>query len=188
MRYMGLPRDSVIILHMGGVYNDKPATIERFKHTFKTRLTDEMRARLVLENDEMCYSVDDLLPVCQELGVPIVLDYHHNWINVSLAPLNWEKCGHTDINQPSIIPLPTLIPIINAIWHAKGIKPKQHLSSPKPQFADGSGSVMDRRAHADRCYELPAEVGMRFDKKEDQDVDLMIEVRAQDQAVHAARR
>ena len=89
MRYMGLPRDSVIILHMGGVYNDKPATIERFKHTFTTRLTDEMRARLVLENDEMCYSVDDLLPVCQELGVPIVLDYHHNWINVSL--LLWSR-------------------------------------------------------------------------------------------------
>lgn len=85
MRYMGLPADSVIILHMGGVYNDKPATLERFKHTYTTRLTDEMRARLVMENDEICYSVDDLLPVCSELGVPIVLDYHHNWINVRPA-------------------------------------------------------------------------------------------------------
>ena len=82
MRYMGLPADSVIILHMGGVYNDKPSTLARFKHTYTTRLTAEMRARLVMENDEMCYSVDDLLPICSELGVPIVLDYHHNWINV----------------------------------------------------------------------------------------------------------
>ena len=82
MRYMGLPADSVIILHMGGVYNDKPSTLARSKDVFKTKLTDEMRARLVMENDEMCYSVDDLLPVCSALGVPIVLDYHHNWINV----------------------------------------------------------------------------------------------------------
>lgn len=44
-----------------------------------------MRDRLVLENDEMCYSVDDLLPICEELQVPIVLDYHHNWINVRLT-------------------------------------------------------------------------------------------------------
>ena len=30
----------------------------------------------------MCYSPDDLLPVCDELDIPMVLDYHHNWINV----------------------------------------------------------------------------------------------------------
>lgn len=47
----------------------------------------------------MCYSADDLLPVCEELGIPLVVsvpsnrvslsslkrkkfDYHHNWINV----------------------------------------------------------------------------------------------------------
>lgn len=36
---------------------------------------------------------------------------------------------------------------------------------------------MDRRAHADRCNELPEEVGFRFEKKEDRDTDLMIEVR-----------
>ena len=35
---------------------------------------------------------------------------------------------------------------------------------------------MDRRAHADRCYELPEEVGWMFEKEEDRDIDLMIEV------------
>lgn len=38
---------------------------------------------------------------------------------------------------------------------------------------------MDRRAHADRCQQLPAEAGWRFEKEEDRDVDLMIEVRSQ---------
>ena len=35
------------------MFGDKQATIERFKETYRTRLTDEMRARLVLENDEV---------------------------------------------------------------------------------------------------------------------------------------
>ncbi|KAI0826375.1 UV-endonuclease UvdE-domain-containing protein [Irpex lacteus] len=162
MRYMGLGKDSVIILHMGGVYNDKPTTIARFRENYLNKLTQEMRDRLVLENDEICYSVDDLLPICEELGVPIVLDYHHNWIN------------------PSIIPLPTLIPRLNKTWFSKSIRPKQHLSSPRPAFADGSGTIMDRRAHADRCYTLPEELGMDGVAR---DVDLMVEAKGKEQAV-----
>lgn len=30
----------------------------------------------------MCYSPGDLLPVCDELDIRMVLDYHHNWITV----------------------------------------------------------------------------------------------------------
>ncbi|KAJ8488564.1 hypothetical protein ONZ51_g3491 [Trametes cubensis] len=152
-RYMGLDQDSVMIIHMGGMFGDKQATIERFKEVYRTRLTDEMRARLVLENDEMCYNADDLLPVCEELNIPIVFDYHHNWI------------------YPSELPIPELIERINAIWHRKGIKPKQHLSSPCP----GAETVMEKRKHADRCYELPPELP--------DDMDLMIEAKDKEQAV-----
>lgn len=67
--------------------------------------------------------------------------------------------------QPSVLPLPELIARINAIWQRKGIKPKQHLSSPCP----GAESVMEKRKHADRCYELPPDLP--------DDMDLMIEVR-----------
>ena len=58
---------------MQGVYNDKPATIARFRENYTTKLTQEMRDRLVLENDEMCYNPDDLLPVCEELNIPLVV-------------------------------------------------------------------------------------------------------------------
>ncbi|KAI0357706.1 UV-endonuclease UvdE [Trametes cingulata] len=152
-RLMGLDQDSVMIIHMGGMFGDKQATIERFKEVYRTRLTDEMRARLVLENDEMCYNADDLLPVCEELNIPLVFDYHHNWI------------------YPSELPIPELIERINAIWHRKGIKPKQHLSSPCP----GAETVMEKRKHADRCYELPPELP--------DDMDLMIEAKDKEQAV-----
>lgn len=30
----------------------------------------------------MCYDIDDLLTVCPDLDIPIVVDYHHDWINV----------------------------------------------------------------------------------------------------------
>lgn len=39
-------------IHMGGIYGDKPSTLERFKANFQ-RLDDNVRARLVLENDEV---------------------------------------------------------------------------------------------------------------------------------------
>lgn len=42
---------------------------------------------------------------------------------------------------------------------------KQHLSEPRP----GAESIMERRAHADRCQTLPAELP--------DDVDLMIEAK-----------
>lgn len=54
------------------MYNDKPTTIERFKGVYK-ELSEGVKARLVLENDEMCFSVDDLLPICEELNIPLVL-------------------------------------------------------------------------------------------------------------------
>ncbi|KAI1792678.1 UV-endonuclease UvdE [Ganoderma leucocontextum] len=152
-RLMGLDQDSVMIIHMGGVFGDKKATIERFKETYRTRLTDEMRARLVLENDEMCYNADDLLPTCEELKIPLVFDYHHNWI------------------YPSEKPIPELITQINAIWHRKGIKPKQHLSEPCP----GAETVMEKRKHADRCKALPPDLP--------DDMDLMIEAKDKEQAV-----
>ncbi|EIW53258.1 UV-endonuclease UvdE [Trametes versicolor FP-101664 SS1] len=152
-RYMGLDQDTVMIIHMGGMFGDKDATIQRFKEVYTTRLSDDIKARLVLENDEMCYNADDLLPVCEELNIPIVFDYHHNWI------------------FPSVLPLPELIARINAIWDRKGIKPKQHLSSPCP----GAESIMEKRKHADRCYELPPDLP--------DDMDLMIEAKDKEQAV-----
>lgn len=45
-----------------GVYGDKTATLERFKKNYKTKLSDEARERLVLENDEVCPFQNSFLP------------------------------------------------------------------------------------------------------------------------------
>jgi len=56
-------------------------------------------------------------------------------------------------------------------WERKGIRAKQHLSSPKP----GAVTVMEKRAHANRCYSLPDDLP--------DDIDLMIEAKDKEQAV-----
>ncbi|GAA5916295.1 hypothetical protein JCM6882_001073, partial [Rhodosporidiobolus microsporus] len=132
MDRMGLGKDSVMIIHGGGVFGDKEAALARFKENYK-ELSQGVKNRLVLENDEICYNVDDLLPVCEELNIPLVFDYHHDWI------------------YPSSQTPAELMPRILATWHRKGIKPKFHLSEPRK----GAETVMEKRAHADRCQRLP---------------------------------
>ncbi|KAJ3842823.1 UV-endonuclease UvdE-domain-containing protein [Lentinula raphanica] len=155
---MGVGKDGVTILHGGGVYDDKSAAIERIKNTIREVLPQHCRDRLVLENDELCYNADDLLPICEELDVPLVFDYHHDSLN------------------PSSIPPAEIIKRTNAIFARRGIRPKQHLSDPRP----GAVTIMERRAHADRCERLPDELeqeGVAID------VDLMIEAKDKEQAV-----
>ncbi|WVF68238.1 UV damage endonuclease UvdE [Kwoniella sp. CBS 6097] len=153
MDRMEIGVEGVMIIHMGGIYGDKESTLARFKENYTTRLSDNIKKRLVLENDEICYNVDDLMPISRELNIPIIFDYHHDWIYPSAQP-------------PSV-----LIPQIAEIWKKRGIPMKQHLSEPRP----GAESVMERRAHADRCQNLPPDLP--------DDVDLMIEAKDKEQAV-----
>ncbi|KAF8160729.1 UV-endonuclease UvdE-domain-containing protein [Crassisporium funariophilum] len=142
---LGVGPDGVMIVHGGGMYDDKSATLTRIKDSIRN-LPQNVRNRLVLENDEMCYNAEDLLPLCEELDVPLVFDYHH------------------DMLYPSSISPAIIIDRANAIWKRRGIKPKQHLSEQRP----GAVTLMERRAHADRCENLPLDLP--------DDMDLMIEV------------
>lgn len=69
---MGLDKHSVMIIHGGGIFeNDggKPATLNRIKQNF-LKLPLNVQQRIVLENDDVCYSAEDLLPLCEELDIP----------------------------------------------------------------------------------------------------------------------
>jgi hypothetical protein len=61
---------------------------------------------------------------------------------------------HHDALFPSSIPPSEIIKRANAIWARRGIKPKQHLSEQRP----GAVTLMERRAHADRCESLPVDL------------------------------
>ncbi|KAK4050897.1 hypothetical protein OIO90_004873 [Microbotryomycetes sp. JL221] len=154
---MGMDQDSVMIIHGGGVYGDKPAAIERIKENFR-KLPDNIKGRLVLENDELGFNCDDLFPLCEELNIPLVFDWHHDWI------------------YPSEKTPKEMMPRIQATWDRKGIRMKQHLSEPRP----GAVTNMEKRAHADRCQNLPADLPP--------DCDLMIEAKEKEQAVFHLHR
>ncbi|KAK7473250.1 hypothetical protein VKT23_001348 [Stygiomarasmius scandens] len=159
MELMGVGKDGVLVIHGGGVYDDKEAALKRIRETIQEKLPQNVRDRLVLENDEMCYSAEDLLPLCEELDVPLVFDYHH------------------DSLYPSSISPRDIILRTNAIFARRGIKPKQHLSEPRP----GALTLMEKRAHADRCSSgLPKELE---EEGVAMDVDLMIEAKDKEQAV-----
>jgi len=49
-----LPYEAYTDRPVKGVYGDKTATLERFKENYRTKLSDEIRERLVFENDEVC--------------------------------------------------------------------------------------------------------------------------------------
>ncbi len=69
-----------IVLHLGGVYNDKNASIMRFIQNFNL-LPKNARSRIVLENDEKNYNIKDVLFVSKKLGIPTVFDVFHHSLN-----------------------------------------------------------------------------------------------------------
>lgn len=161
-------RDAIMILHMGGTFNEaggKPATLDRFRKNYAT-LSDSIKRRLVLENDDVAWSVHDLLPICEELNIPLVLDYHHH--NIVFDP---EQCreGTYDISQPEISAR------ITATWTRKNIKQKMHYSEP----CAGAVTPRDRRKHSPRVATLPPCPP---------DMDLMIEAKDKEQAVFELMR
>lgn len=101
----------------------------------------------------MCYNAEDLLPLCEELDVPLVFGeifvflIELRLLNILLRQLDY----HHDTLFPSSIPPPVVIERANEIWKRRGIRPKQHLSEQRP----GAVTLMERRAHSDRCEVLP---------------------------------
>jgi UV DNA damage endonuclease len=67
----------VINVHGGGGYGDKPSALKRLAAAVGD-LSSRARSRLTLENDDRVYTPSDLLPVCGELGLPLVYDVHHH--------------------------------------------------------------------------------------------------------------
>ncbi|KAG9248768.1 UV-endonuclease UvdE-domain-containing protein [Calycina marina] len=156
-------RNAVMILHLGGTFGDKAATIDRFRENYKG-LSDSIKRRIVLENDDVSWSVHDLLPICEELNIPLCLDFHHN--NIIFNPAHLRE-GTKDIME--------LYPRIKATWDKKQIKQKMHYSESCPEAITGR----QRRKHNPRPITLPPCPP---------DMDLMIEAKDKEQSVFELMR
>jgi len=67
----------VINIHGGGGYGNKAEALRRLVLQIE-KLSDSVRSRLTLENDDRVYTPQDLLPVCRLTQVPLVYDVHHH--------------------------------------------------------------------------------------------------------------
>ena len=71
--------DSVIVLHMGGAYEDRAASTARFVETVRSE-TGVLRY-LALENDERRWTVADIVQTACSLDVPAITDAFHHGLN-----------------------------------------------------------------------------------------------------------
>ncbi|MDQ6595209.1 UV DNA damage repair endonuclease UvsE [Bacillus salipaludis] len=152
---MGLERESLINIHIGGAYGNKAEALARF-HQNLTALPLPIKQVMTLENDDKTYHTAETLAACEKEQVPFVFDYHHHMANLCEASLE------------------ELLPRMFQTWERVGIPPKVHISSPK--------SEKEFRSHADYVdleFILPfVKLLTGFGR----DVDFMIEAKAKDQA------
>lgn len=151
---MNLGPEAKMVIHVGGKYEDKGKALERFKEQFGG-LPGNIKNRLVLENDDRCFTARDVLHLSQEIEIPMVLDIHH----------------HQILNDGGDLAL--LLPDILYSWD--DVPPKIHISSPR--------SSQSPRHHADFIEVDTAVVFINFLKRFDLDIDLMIEAKQKDLAL-----
>lgn len=79
---MRLGLSAKIQIHVGGVYENKTKSAERFVKRFG-RLDRQIRRRLVIENDDRNYSLRDCVNIHEKTGVPVIFDSFHHELNGS---------------------------------------------------------------------------------------------------------
>lgn len=153
---MGLDYKYKLVMHLGGVYKNKEESIRRFKTNF-SKLPERISSRITLENDDKSYTANEILKVCRELDIPMVLDIHH----------------HNCVNAGG--PLETIINEVFKTWEGEYFNPKIHFSSPK--------SCKDFRSHADFIELKEFADFLETVKSTNMAFDAMLEAKSKDTAL-----
>ncbi|MDX2150456.1 MAG: UV DNA damage repair endonuclease UvsE [Bryobacteraceae bacterium] len=78
---LGVDGTHKVQIHGGGFYGDKERSLERFIHRYG-RLSERVRRRLVIENDDRLFSFADCERIHAATGVPVLYDvFHHRLLN-----------------------------------------------------------------------------------------------------------
>jgi UV DNA damage endonuclease len=123
MDKLELPANNRIVVHTGGTEGGKDKAKKRFIDNFNA-LPENIKKRVVLENDDKVFSFKDVEDIHKQTGVPIVLDiFHHRVFN----PENIEEVE--------------ALTRACATWK-EGELPEIHYSSQEPEKAKGSHSTV----------------------------------------------
>lgn len=157
LKELGL-EDGKLILHVGSSALGKEESLRRFRENFY-QLPKSIQKRIVLENDDKVYNILDVLRLCQDLKVPMVLDYHH-----FLCNNKGEK-------------IEDYIALILDTWKNTNLPPKIHFSSPKNR------TKKDFRSHSEYIVGSDFLFFLDILKLVNRDVDIMIEAKGKDRAL-----
>ena len=152
-------RINKIVIHVGGVYGDADAALERFARAFR-RLTDGARTRLALENDER-WALADVLRLARRLGAPVVFDAFHHELRPSLPELGVREA----------------VVLAGETWGPRDGRQEVHFSTQQPGRRPG--------AHSEA---IDLEMFARFaDEVGDLELDCVIEVKDKERSALLAQ-
>ena len=121
---LGLGLEAVIVLHVGGVYDDIDLSRERFIRRYEA-LPESVRRRLVLEQDDRRFDWTQVRAIHERCGIPLVFDnLHHQVLNPQHVPAR-EALSYAVRTWPDVV------------------RPKIHFSSPRTEMRplEGTGRV-----------------------------------------------
>jgi len=172
--YMGQPPDNKVIVHIGGAYGDKPAALRRWIERYPL-LPENVRARLVIENDDTIFNAADALFISRETGVPVVFDNLHHRVKPSPSLAGDGEMGEREALEACL-----------GTWPA-GQVPKIHYSDQRVEDVvvrlKGKGTRTQRPtagAHAD--YVDPAAFALFLNRMRGLRFDVMFEAKAKELA------
>lgn len=151
--------NSRMILHIGSSVGGKKESVYRFKDNFN-KLNISLQKMIMVENDDKVFNIDNTLKLCEDLRIPMVLDYHHHICN--------------NVGQK----IEKYIKRIVDTWDND--IPKMHFSSPK--------SMNEKRAHNDYIDVDDFIAFLEKIKFINRDVDIMLEAKMKDEALFKLMR
>ena len=150
LEYLGVDNKNKIVLHVGGIYGDKEVALDRFAENFQ-RLPESVRNRLIIENDDRLYNIEEVLGLAFRLQIPAVFDNLHHAINPP-------KSGGDDRYW---------IAATAKTWESRDGNQKIHYSQQAPGKRPG--------AHTDT---IDLKTFLTFHEQlEDKQIDIMLEVK-----------
>jgi UV DNA damage endonuclease len=147
----------IAVIHIGSKAGGKKEAINRFKSVFNT-LDSSIKSMITIENDDKVYNIRNVLKLCNELNVPMTLDFHHY------------LCNNNDEK------IEDYIEKICNTWN-NGLNPKIHFSSSKGRYKQ------DKRTHNDY---IDSDKFIGFIEKIkfiNRDIDIMLEAKMKDVAL-----
>ena len=113
---MGQGPEAVVVIHVGGVYGDRPSALDRWARSYEA-LSEAARARVVVEHDETSFDLTDVIELHRRTGARVIYDHHHHRCNPAPA-----------LRDPA-----DALAAVCATWPV-GVRPKVHLSSARTEL------------------------------------------------------